>query len=138
VRVGGREDAATFHVRTPVGIAEARGSDFAVWYRKEKIVVCSAAGRIALTDLGGRELVTLEKYEPGMVNIAGIPALDVKQKAEWLHRMLTLIKKLNGKSAALVAEKEKGIVLSDLEQRWLKSLHPITYYVKARLVKAGK
>ncbi|MEZ0298410.1 MAG: FecR domain-containing protein [Candidatus Methylacidiphilales bacterium] len=138
VRVGGREGAATFRVRTPVGIAEARGSDFAVWYRKEKIVVCSAAGRVALTDLGGRELVTLEKYEPGTVNIAGIPTLDLKQKAEWLYRMLSLIKKLNGKSAALIAERDKGVVLSDREQKWLKSLHPITYYLKAKIVRTGK
>ncbi|PTY03426.1 hypothetical protein DB346_05965 [Verrucomicrobia bacterium LW23] len=135
VRVGGKEEAATFHVRTPVGIARANGSDFAVWYRKEKIVVCSAAGVVKLTDLAGRDLVTLDKYEPGMINIAGIPTLDVKQRAEWLHRMLTLIKRLNGKSTALLAEKAKGVQLNDLEQTWLKRLHPITYYIKVKLIR---
>jgi hypothetical protein len=131
-RVGRRPgEQQEFQVRTPLGIAAARGTDYAVWLRDGQLVVCSAAGTIDLRDPRGQPREPLRPPLKNDLAFQAYPSLSDTKKARWLFNTLQLVETLNVKAAALQSQQEKQKISVE-EAAWLRHLQPVTWIVRAK------
>ena len=129
-RAGERQD---FQVRTPQGVAAARGTDYAVWLREGRLVVCSAAGVVEIRDPQNNPRDTLPQPPKGDLLFQAYPSFSESKKASWLFNTLQLVEKLNVKAAALRVQQERREIGVE-EEAWLRHLQPVTWVVRAKRV----
>ena len=122
-KVGRRAgEVQTFQVKTPMGVAAAKGTDFAVKLASGNMIVFTAGGSVELRDANGNLIATLNSA-PGLpIAIGSVLALTDAQKQELLNDLYLLIDSLNNKVNALRNKVAAGGTLTPEEQAWLAQL----------------
>jgi hypothetical protein len=122
-KVGRRAgEVQTFQVKTPLGVAAAKGTDFAVKLASGNMIVFTSAGTVELRDANGNLIATLSSA-PGLpIAIGSVMALTDAQKQELLNDLYLLIDSLNSKVNALRDKVAGGGTLTPGERAWLAQL----------------
>jgi FecR protein len=138
-RVGQRlNEKQSFQVKTPFGIAAAKGTDFVTLCLPKRMDVWIAQGTVQLNDASGATVGTVSP-QPGALKILRTPVITEDQSAaqadsETMGMAVDVIPTLNLKTAT-ITQKDFS-VLTDGEKTFLGDIRRFTWLVKAEKVEA--
>lgn len=125
-KVGKRKDETQdFKVKTPLGIAAARGTDFAVTLHDGNMIVFTAAGTVELFDKKGKMISSNIVTTLNTVLEQSTATMTPDQKAKALIEILQIVDTVNYKLNALKVRLNAGETLTPEEQNYLNSLDQI-------------
>jgi len=118
-KAGVRQD---YKVRTPVGIAAAKGTDYATLYRSDNMHVFVVAGRVFLFDLNGNLLGSASTTNAGQISFISTENLDADGQQELIDEIVDLAGDNNTKVNAILSKMARGIPLTSDEQNYLSNV----------------
>lgn len=116
---GTRQD---FKVRTPVGIAAAKGTDYATMYRSNNMYVFVVAGRVALFDNQFNFLGEASTSRAGQISFISTADLNDTQRQNLLNEIINLAEQNNSKVNNILSKMARGIPLSAAETNYLATV----------------
>lgn len=140
-KVGSRlGEAQVFKVKTPLGVAAARGTDFVTVAMPDRMDVWIAQGKVELRNEKDEMMGTVASDVPGALKIIRNPPIDDPQKnmmadSATMSTAIGMLPKMNVKLAPIREKQDKGESLTAQEQKYLSHILAVHWLVKAR--KAG-
>lgn len=116
---GTRQD---FKVRTPVGIAAAKGTDYATMYRSNNMYVFVVAGRVVMFDNQFNFLGEASTSRPGQVSFISTDDLSDTEYQSLLNEIINLAEQNNSKVNTILSKMARGIPLTSEETDYLASV----------------
>ncbi|MEM1057993.1 MAG: FecR family protein [Verrucomicrobiota bacterium] len=113
---GQRQD---YKVRTPVGIAAAKGTDYATLYRSNEMYVFVVAGRVFLFDLAGNLLGSANTTQAGQISFISTDDMTDVQRSALINEIVTLAGENNSKINNILSKMARGVPLTQEEQAYL-------------------
>jgi hypothetical protein len=131
-----------FGVRTPLGIAAARGTDFVTVQLPNRMDVWIAEGRVQLDDLQGNKIGEVASDGSTQLQIIRMPAekdpvATAQANSLTMGAAISLIPTINAKVNALRARAATGEMLTTEETAYLARIRQITWLIKARKAEAA-
>lgn len=80
-----------FKIRSPLGLAAARGTEYLVSYQDGVSVTCIVQGGVDVNRTNGESVAQLNVKLPGDLLFQAIPELSARQYSEWLYNMVVKI-----------------------------------------------
>lgn len=119
---GVRQD---YKVRTPSGIAAAKGTDFATVYRSNNMYVFVVAGRVVLFDLQFNILGEASTARAGQISVISTAAMSEQGRQDMINEIVDLANDNNSKINNILSKTARGIPLTDAEQTYLANVPTI-------------
>ena len=135
-RVGEKED---YKVKTPFGVAAARGTDFVSVAMPARTDVWIASGTVQLNQPDGKVVGEVKSDGTGALKIIRFPVMTdphqmMMASAETMTTAMNFIPMVNQKTKALRDKVANGIKLSSAEQDYLSRIKKVPCLIKLALM----
>ncbi|MDW8349760.1 MAG: FecR domain-containing protein [Verrucomicrobiae bacterium] len=121
-------------LRTPRGVAEAKGTDFALWVDQEGVFVFLKSGEINL--LNGKDpLRVLSKpREGGDLSLGALQKITADRLQAKVLLVLEQLKRLNQKTNEILEKASRGLALQRSEREYLQMLPTVDLAIPVQRV----
>lgn len=130
-------ESQDFQVKTPTGVAAAKGTDWATALINGVMGVFTSSGDVGVNDNGGAFVGMASSGTQGGIGMLSVPPVSNSELQAMLNTVMQQAQEMNNKLNGILNKQSQGQPLTDAERNFLQRSAGVFFLVEARRTGLG-